>query len=416
MKRKVTSVLFLTFFALSSVSSTSVQIAFAATPPKAGATCSKAGKTATYKGKKFTCVKSGKKLVWNKGVAIPKPMTSPTPLATKSASPSPSATPLPSVAPSTAVTASPSASSTTSASTTTSPSPSASPSLSSTPTASATASPSPTPSTSASETPIAPPTPSPTAIPKKVPATATHAGTVEDPELFNTFLAKNGIKVKVLKVTDKVSELVCKTELIQDGCDFGGAVDADSESRFVEIVITVVNNGSETWIPAIFGLFRDDEYYGGDFIVDGDIPGVIELEIGETITLNTYIAISKEVVLKDCLFFISESSAEEAFYLKVDQPLSFLLEIRVRPNASRNKVGGTAGDPPRLVVAVQAPAVDGKANAAVIKELAIAFNLRARDFTIVHGELSRDKRLIVAGDEVELAKRLEELSGDPKLL
>ena len=97
-------------------------------------------------------------------------------------------------------------------------------------------------------------------------------------------------------------------------------------------------------------------------------------------------------------------------------PSDFLLEIRVRPNASRNKVGGTAGDPPRLVVAVQAPAVEGKANAAVIKELALAFNLRARDFTIVHGELARDKRLIVTGDEFELAKRLEELSGDPKLL
>ena len=94
----------------------------------------------------------------------------------------------------------------------------------------------------------------------------------------------------------------------------------------------------------------------------------------------------------------------------------FLLEIRVRPNASRNKVGGTAGNPPRLVVAVQAPSVDGKANAAVIKELASAFGLRARDFTIVHGELARDKRLIVNGNEIELAKRLEELLGDPKLL
>ena len=94
----------------------------------------------------------------------------------------------------------------------------------------------------------------------------------------------------------------------------------------------------------------------------------------------------------------------------------FLLEIRVRPNASRNKVGGTAGEPPRLVVAVQAPAVEGKANAAVIKELALAFNLRVRDFTIVHGELARDKRLILKGDEFKLAKRLEELSGDPKLL
>jgi uncharacterized protein (TIGR00251 family) len=79
-------------------------------------------------------------------------------------------------------------------------------------------------------------------------------------------------------------------------------------------------------------------------------------------------------------------------------------------------VGGTVGDPPRLVVAVQAPAVDGKANDAVLKELAKAFGLRPRDFTIVFGELGRDKRLVVAGDLVELQKRYEELSGDPKLL
>ena len=86
-----------------------------------------------------------------------------------------------------------------------------------------------------------------------------------------------------------------------------------------------------------------------------------------------------------------------------------LIEIRVRPNASRNKVGGTVGDPPRLVVAVQAPAVDGKANQAVVKEIANAFDSRARDFTIVFGELGRDKRLLVSGDLAALTKRYEEL-------
>jgi M6 family metalloprotease-like protein len=40
---------------------------------KAGATCKKVGSTSTSGGKKFTCVKSGKKLVWNKGVAVAKP-------------------------------------------------------------------------------------------------------------------------------------------------------------------------------------------------------------------------------------------------------------------------------------------------------------------------------------------------------
>jgi uncharacterized protein (TIGR00251 family) len=96
-------------------------------------------------------------------------------------------------------------------------------------------------------------------------------------------------------------------------------------------------------------------------------------------------------------------------------PDRLLIEIRVRPNSSRNKVGGIAGDPPRLIVAVQAPAVDGKANEAVIKELAKAFDCRARDFTIVFGELGRDKRLLVQGDLIALTKKYSELLDDPKL-
>ena len=99
--------------------------------------------------------------------------------------------------------------------------------------------------------------------------------------------------------------------------------------------------------------------------------------------------------------------------------MQFLLEIRVRPNSSRNKVGGSVGEPPRLIVAVQAPAVDGKANQAVVKQLAEAFNLRARDFTIVFGELGRDKRIIIEGISLEQEKtlqaKLEELMGEPKL-
>ena len=44
-----------------------------AASPSAGAACSKAGLISSTATKKFTCVKSGKKLVWDKGVAITKP-------------------------------------------------------------------------------------------------------------------------------------------------------------------------------------------------------------------------------------------------------------------------------------------------------------------------------------------------------
>ncbi len=39
---------------------------------KAGGKCAKAGATATVNGMKYTCIKSGGKLVWNKGVKVKK--------------------------------------------------------------------------------------------------------------------------------------------------------------------------------------------------------------------------------------------------------------------------------------------------------------------------------------------------------
>ena len=87
------------------------------------------------------------------------------------------------------------------------------------------------------------------------------------------------------------------------------------------------------------------------------------------------------------------------------------LEIRVRPNAKQNRVGGVVGEPPLLVVAVQAPAVDGKANEAVLKVVAKAFDVRPRDISIVHGELARDKRLVITGEEAVLQAQLNELMG-----
>jgi hypothetical protein len=57
---------------------------------KAGAACTKAGAISTVGGKKYTCVKSGKKLVWNQGVKVvpaAKPSATPTPVATPTPTP-----------------------------------------------------------------------------------------------------------------------------------------------------------------------------------------------------------------------------------------------------------------------------------------------------------------------------------------
>ncbi len=98
MSRKVLFTIFLTILTLITPTAS-----FAA--PKAGATCPKAGKAENLGNKRFTCIKSGKKLIWNKGVpkkssvaptAQPNPTdATPTPAATPAASDSKVKWPIP---------------------------------------------------------------------------------------------------------------------------------------------------------------------------------------------------------------------------------------------------------------------------------------------------------------------------------
>ncbi len=87
------------------------------------------------------------------------------------------------------------------------------------------------------------------------------------------------------------------------------------------------------------------------------------------------------------------------------------LTVRVRPGASRTRVGGSYGGEGRaaLCVAVSARAVDGKATAAVIEAVAAAFGVRPRQVRLVSGATARTKVLDVEGEDAALRSRLDEL-------
>lgn len=92
------------------------------------------------------------------------------------------------------------------------------------------------------------------------------------------------------------------------------------------------------------------------------------------------------------------------------------IRIRVQPGARRTAVGGRWDGPadapgPALVVAVSAPAVDGRANAAVCAALAGALGIRARQVRIVRGLRSRDKSVEIDDAPPDLADRLAALLG-----
>jgi uncharacterized protein len=89
----------------------------------------------------------------------------------------------------------------------------------------------------------------------------------------------------------------------------------------------------------------------------------------------------------------------------------YRLAVRVRPGASRTRVGGRYGEGPDapLVVAVSARAVDGAATRAVLEAVADALGVRPRQVSLVRGQTSRDKLLEIDGPPADLDERVENL-------
>jgi uncharacterized protein (TIGR00251 family) len=72
-----------------------------------------------------------------------------------------------------------------------------------------------------------------------------------------------------------------------------------------------------------------------------------------------------------------------------------VIDVRVQPRASRSEIAGLHGE--RLRIRLQAPPVDGRANAALVEFLADAFDVPRASVIVEHGLTGRDKRVRIRG-------------------
>ncbi|MEU5721743.1 DUF167 domain-containing protein [Micromonospora sp. NPDC047738] len=81
--------------------------------------------------------------------------------------------------------------------------------------------------------------------------------------------------------------------------------------------------------------------------------------------------------------------------MTMEAPLT--VAVRVKPGAARARVGGRFDGPhgPALVIAVHAPAVDGRATEAARRALADALGVRPAAVSLRAGAASRDKLFLV---------------------
>lgn len=78
------------------------------------------------------------------------------------------------------------------------------------------------------------------------------------------------------------------------------------------------------------------------------------------------------------------------------------LRVRVIPNAPRNEVVGLYGK--MIKIKVHAPAMDGKANAALLEYVAEKLGLPERQVTLEQGEKSREKLIGIEGLDLKTVR------------
>ena len=86
---------------------------------------------------------------------------------------------------------------------------------------------------------------------------------------------------------------------------------------------------------------------------------------------------------------------------------SLSLNVHVRPGASADRIDGLYGK--ALKIRLSAPALDGKANRALVKFLAELLGVKKSEVVLTKGEKSRAKRLLISG--VGLKKAREIIAG-----
>lgn len=79
------------------------------------------------------------------------------------------------------------------------------------------------------------------------------------------------------------------------------------------------------------------------------------------------------------------------------------IDVHVQPGARRPLVGRHGGG---LKIAVAAPAVEGRANIAVIKAIAEVLGISAGNISLVAGQTSRRKKLFAQGVNETDARRM----------
>ena len=143
----------------------------------------------------------------------------------------------------------------------------------------------------------------------------------ENPADFGIEIIKGDISVTVDGINEEVSEAVCEADSSNEACideDGSGVLDPESESRYVEVILTITNDSETTWIADQLTLQIDGETFYFTSVYSIDSLEGLELEPGYMVTGSFYVLLPNEIESAESLIIYGNSEEETTFFFKAN--------------------------------------------------------------------------------------------------
>ena len=143
----------------------------------------------------------------------------------------------------------------------------------------------------------------------------------ENPADFGIEVIKGDISVTVDGINEEVSDAVCEADSSNEACideDGSGVLDPESESRYVEVILTIINDSKTTWIADQLTLQIDGETFYFTSVYSIDSLEGLELEPGYMVTGSFYVLLPNEIESEESLIVYGNSEEETTFFFKAN--------------------------------------------------------------------------------------------------
>ena len=144
-------------------------------------------------------------------------------------------------------------------------------------------------------------------------------GTEESPADLGAEVIREGISVTVDAINEEVSEAICEADFSNEACieeDGTGVLDAELNIRYVEVVLTIKNANSTTWVADQLALQIEDEIFDFTSVYSVDSLEGLELEPGDVITGSFFVLLPNELDSADALIIYGNTAEEITFFFK----------------------------------------------------------------------------------------------------